>query len=211
MAYTNQEKLGIGFGATGLGAGLAGLFGGNKNPASAGMGYLDQIPGSISPYYQPYIEAGKQAIPKLQGQYDELLNNPGQKLNQMGGSFQYSPGYQFALQQALGGAGHAAAAGGYAGTPMHEQQNMQIASQLGNQDYYNWLGHAQQLYGAGLSGEQGFATQGLNASTSMSDQIAQALAAQSNLAYEGQAAKNAGTSSGWGNLIGGAATLAAFL
>ena len=206
----NSRNAGIGAGAAGIGAGLAGMFQ-NNNPADAGMGYYQQIPGAVSPYYQPYMEAGKQAIPKLQGQYDQLLNNPGQKLNQIGGSFQYSPGYQFALQQALGGAGHAAAAGGYAGTPMHEQQNMQIASQLGNQDYYNWMNHAQQLYGAGLSGEQGFTNQGLTASTSMSDQIAQALAAQADMSYKGQLANTEASGSNWGNIVGGLGTLAAFL
>src|SRR4029077_19140922 len=118
---------------------LDSLFGGKKsNPANAGMPYLNQIPGMTSPYFQPYINAGQEAIPNLQGQYNELLQGPGNKLNQIGQDYQQSPGLQFAIQQALQGAGHAAAAGGMAGSPQHEQQNMQLASHLADQDYYNW-------------------------------------------------------------------------
>jgi hypothetical protein len=190
---------------------LSGLFGGNKNPADAANKYISQIPGQTSQYFDPYINAGKNALPILQGQYGDLLNNPGGKVNQIGGSFQQSPGFQFALQQALQGAGHAAAAGGMAGSPQHEQQNMGIATQLGNQDYYNYLDKALGLYNQGLSGEQGMAGMGLTAGTSQADMIAQALAQQGNNAFRGQQDKNARNNSFWngvGNL--GGAALGAF-
>ncbi len=190
------------------GAGLGSLFSNFQNPAEGASDIIGQIPGRISPYYQPYMNAGQQMLPQLQQQYGGLMNDPGGRLNQIGQGFHQSPGFKFALDQALQGAGHAAAAGGMAGTPQHEYQNMEIASQLGNQDYYNWLGGATGLYGAGLQGGNNLAHMGYDASNSMASQIAQAMAAQAKLEYEGQNAENQHSGGGWGSLLGGRGTVA---
>lgn len=212
MALTReqlQQMLGRGAGAGALGTGIAGLFGKGTNPADKANQYISQIPGQTSQYFNPFFEAGKSQIGGLQDQYGGLLNNPGGKLNEIGSNYQQSPGFQFALQQALKGSGNAAAAGGMAGSPQHEQQNMGIASGLASQDYNNWLQQATGLYGQGLSGSQNMMNAGQQAGQSQADMIAQALAQQGNYAYEGQAAKNA--SNPWGNIFGGAGLLAAFL
>ena len=211
MAYTNMQKMGAGIGAGGVLSGIAGLFNKGRNPADVANQYISQIPGQTSQYFQPYMDAGKNALGTLQGQYGDLLNNPGGKLNQIGGNFQQSPGFQFALKQALQGAGHAAAAGGMAGSPQHEQQNMGLATDLANQDYYNWLGQATGLYGQGLQGEQGLAQMGQQSSQNMADMIAQALAQQGNYAYEGQAGRNTANNSLWSNIGSGLGMLGAFL
>lgn len=184
---------------------------GREDPSKDAMEYLHRIPGDISKYYDPYINAGTQSLPILQNQFNELLNSPGGMVNRIGQGFQQSPGFKFALNQALQGAGHAAAAGGMAGSPMHEQQNMEIATQLGNQDYYNWLNKSLGLYGMGLEGERGLAAGGLQAGSSMADQIAQMLAAKAKLSYESALQENQATSGNIGNLLQGVGTLAAFL
>ncbi len=189
---------------------LSNQLGGGKNPADAAMPYLNQIPGQTQQYYQPYFEAGKGTLPNLQGQYDQLLNNPGGKLNQMGQDFQQSPGFKYALQQALQGAGHAAAAGGMAGSPQHEQQNMGIANDMANQDYYNWLNHATGLYGQGLQGEQGLAGMGQQAGQNMGDMIGQTLSQQGNLAFQGQRQQNQTQNDLFSSVFKGAGSLAAF-
>ena len=181
-----------------------------KNPADAASQYYNQIPGQTNQYYQPYFEAGKNQLPGLTEQYGQLMNDPGGKLNQIGGGFQQSPGFKFALEQALGGSGHAAAAGGMAGSPQHEQQNMELATQLGNQDYYNWLQQATGLYGQGLTGAQGMANQGQQAGQSQADMIAQALAQQGNLSYAGQQNKNQNNANIWGGIGKGIGALSAF-
>lgn len=152
--------------------------------------YLQQIPGQITPYYQPYMDAGSGAMSTLQGQYSDLINDPGGKYNQIGESFHQSPGFDWQMQQALQGANHAAAAGGMAGSPEHEQQNEQVANNLANQDYYNYMQGATGMYNKGLEGEQGLMHQGYNATQSLTDQIAQELSAQSALAYKQNASKN---------------------
>jgi hypothetical protein len=204
--YSDIQRLGLGAGFAGLGGALGSLFG-REDPTKESMEYLHQIPGAISPYFDPYINAGKGAIPTLQGQYGSILENPGGKLNDIGSHYQQSPGFKFALQQALQGSGNAAAAGGMAGSPQHQQQNMQLATDIANQDYYNWLGKATGLYGAGLQGEQGIYQGGLTAGTSMSDQIAQMLAQKANLAYAGAANQN----QGFGNALGNIGAIASFL
>src|ERR1700751_3520310 len=107
---------------------------GYTNPADKAMPYLDQIPDTIKPYYQPYIDAGQQSLSSLMGQYNTLLSNPGAIMNMAGGGFQQSPGYQFQMNQAINAANNAAASGGMAGTPYHQQNAAGMASNLANQD-----------------------------------------------------------------------------
>ncbi len=184
--------------------------GGYKNPADNAMPYLDQIPGQTQQYHQPWFNAGKNSLPILQDQYSSLLGDPGGKMNQIGKSFQQSPGFQFAMNQALQGGNNAAAAGGMAGSPQHQQQNMQLATDLGNQEYNNWLKNALGMYGEGLHGQQDMAHMGQQAGQSMSDIMAQTLAQQANLAYTGQQNQNQANSSMWGNIGKGIGALSAF-
>jgi hypothetical protein len=188
---------------------LSNIFGGggNKNPANAGMSYLNQIPGQTSQYMQPYYQAGVGALPGLQEQYANLLNDPGAFMNKIGESYQQSPGFQSAMEQALAAGNHASAAGGMAGTPADQFQQMQMATNLSNQDYNNWLSKTIGLYGQGLSGEQGMAGMGQQAGQELANMIAQTLAQQGNMAFRGQQEKNSMNNSWLGGLgrIGGAA------
>lgn len=214
-AYSDSQynRTMAGIGAGNLVSGIAGLFGGGgKNPADVANKYINQIPGKTGKYFDPYIDTGGKALGKTYDEYGNLIEDPGGRLNEIGGSFQQSPGFKFALQQALQGAGHAAAAGGMAGSPAHEQQNMQLATDLANQDYYNWLGQATGLYGKGLEGLSGISQMGLQAGTSQADMIAQALAQQAQYAYEGEKAKNEAKGKTWSNIGAGIGGLAsAFL
>ena len=187
--------------------GMFDSFFGTSDPSKGVGKILGQIPGAISGYYQPYIAAGQGALPQLQQQYGNLLNNPGQMVNNIGSNYHQSPGFQFALQQALQGSGHAAAAGGMAGSPEHEQMNEQMATGMADQDYNQWLQNAMGMYGQGLSGEQGLASGGLTAGNAMAQQVAQELAAQAQLKYAGQASQNQQTGGLWGGLAGAAGTI----
>ncbi len=209
--------------------------GGKSNPSDSAMPYFNQIPGQANkylepyntagtnalPHYDTYINAGGQSIPILQNEYTGLINNPGGKLNDIGSKFHESPGFKFALEQALGKSGRKEAAGGMFGSPEHEQYNMELATQLANQDYYNWLNQAQGLYGKGIEGEQGLYTGGLNAlnnvtstgaqaGNNMANNVAQALAKQGELSFRGKQDNNSQRNSLLSGLGRGALTLAAF-
>lgn len=174
------------------------------NPANPAMPYENQALNDMPGYYQPYRQAGQSMISPLMKQYSNLMSNPGGMINQMGKSFHQSPGFQFALHQALMGANNASAAGGMAGSPMAQQQNMQIGSQMGNQDYYNWLQQAQDMYGAGLNGAQGMENQGYDASNSLAQNMSDILNNQAMLQYAGQADQNQETGSLIGDFFKGA-------
>lgn len=185
------------------------------NPADSAMPYFNKIPGTISPYYQPYIGAGNQAISSLMQQYNNLLGgganlqsfygnlmqNPGGMLNQIGQNFQQSPGFNFQVNQATNAANNVASAGGMAGSPAEQQSLATTVNGLANQDYYNWLNNAQNLmgqglqgasnlYGMGLSGMDDLGKLGFNASNELATSLGNTLGSQGQLAYSGQANQN---------------------
>lgn len=182
---------------------ILGLLGANnayQNPASAGNPFLEQIRGQITPYYQPYINAGLGALGNLQGQYGQLLNDPGGKLNQIGQGFQQSPGFQFSVDQATNAANNAAAAGGTAGSPASQQGLAKTITGYANQDYNNWLGQATGLYGRGLQGEEGINQMGYNASDQLAQSIMSQLMSQAQMAYMGAGSANAQSGGMWGGI-----------
>ncbi len=181
-----------------------------KNPAHEAGNTISQIPGQTRPYYQPFFEAGTRAIPKLENEYSSLLSNPGDRINKIGESFHESPGFKFALQQALNSVNRGAARGGMFGSPEHNQHSMEIATQLGNQDYYHWLDPTLNLYNSGLHGEEGFAGRGQEAGSNMASMIAQALAQKGAYEYSGQASQNQNRGSLISNIAKGAGALSAF-
>ncbi len=189
----------------GLGQALGGALGLGfmQNPSDAANPYFDQMEGRISPYLNPYIQAGTNALSTLQTQFGNLLNNPGQMFNNMGQNFQQSPGYNWQLNQGLGAANQAASAGGMLGSPMHQQQAQTVAQGLANQDYYNWMNQVQGMYGQGLQGMQGIQNNGLTASTTMANAIMNQLLAQAKMAGEGVKQTNENKGSGMGSIIGG--------
>lgn len=189
---------------------LSNLFGGGSNPANAAMPYLNQIPGQTNQYLDPFFQAGRGALNPLQGEYAKLLGDPGAWMNKIGESYQQSPGFKAAMEQALTAGNHASAAGGMAGTPQSQFEQMKMATDLTDQDYGNWMNKALGLYGQGLSGEQGMAGMGQQAGQSLADMIAQTLAQQANLSFNGQQQQNQNKSDMWGNVFKGAGSLAAF-
>jgi hypothetical protein len=198
--------------------GLAGMFD-MPNAADSGMPYLNQM----SQYFQPYSQAGQNALPQLQqqygmllgnganlqSQYNKMMSNPGAVMNGIGAGFQQSPGYQFQTQQAEQAANHASAAGGMLGSPQQQQQIAGTVNNLANQDYYNYLNHglglysqglqgATNMYGMGLQGMGDMAHMGLSAGEDMGS----GLMTQANLAYAGQADQNQAQRGMFGNMMG---------
>lgn len=186
---------GAAFGPWGAAAGgvaggvLGGLSGGGgdaqKKAQKRAMGYLDQIPDTIKPYYDPYINAGKSALPGYQDMMHQLMTNPNEFLSKMGASYQESPGYQWNKKEAEGGIGNAAAAGGMAGSPQHEQQNAEMVSGLASKDYNDYMNRIMQSLGIGASGTQGLINTGASMSGDLATNLANVLNSKSNLAYGG--------------------------
>lgn len=160
------------------------------NPADAAMPYLEEIPGTITPYYQPYIDSGNQALQTLMQQYMALIQNPGSTMNNMGSGYQQSPGYQYDMNAAMNASNSAAAAGGMLGTDAHQTQSATMAADIANQDYWNYMNHVLGLYGQGMSGMQGINQMGYGASNELAQSLANVLMTQGGLAYAGQNNQN---------------------
>lgn len=216
-SFGNTNWMGL-LGSTGSQfGGMWGGQGGNtqKAASNAAMPYLDKIGQNIPQYFQPYMDSGKWALPQLQQQDEQLVNNPGGMVNKMGAGFQQSPGYQFQVDQATGAANRAASAGGMLGTPSEQQSIAGTVNGLANQDYYNYLNHAQGMYGMGLQGMGDMAHQGLSATNNMTDDLMTQYLSQANDAYAGAAGGGgSGGGSKWGNAgqgaLSGAGTGASF-
>jgi hypothetical protein len=187
----------------GMGQGL-------PNPADAAMGYFDQVPGTIKPYYDPYIQAGQKSLGSLMGQYNNLINDPGSVMSSLGKGFKEDPGYQYMQREGQNSAMNAAAAGGYAGTAQHQKNAANISSNLANQGYQNYLGNALGLYGKGLSGQEGINQMGYNASDSLASSLAANLMNQGQLAYKGAESQNNAKGGIAKNLLGVAGSVFGF-
>ena len=188
------------------------LFGGHKsNPANSALPYINNIPGQTAPMFQPYMNAGQNALTILQNQYKDLLGDPSKKIKQIGAGYKESPGLNFAIQKALGSLDRQNIANGMGGSPMNREQDIETATGYANQDYNNYMQNALGLYGKGLTGEQGFASGGLGASTNMASMIANALAQSGNLTYAGQQNQNNARNSLIGGIGSGLGTLSAFI
>lgn len=167
---------------------LSSLFGGGKsNPANAAMPYLNKIPGVGEKYYNPYIEQGQQAGGMLSEQFQKLMSDPTGFINQLQSQYKPSEGYQFKRGELEKGLGAAAAAGGLAGTPYHQQEYGQMADKLLSEDMQQYLQNALGVYGTGLQGEQDFYNKGFQASGSLADMLAGNLNQQGGLAFQGSA------------------------
>jgi hypothetical protein len=173
-----------------------GLF---SNPAKSAMPYLNQIPGMVGQYFNPYIQAGLVSMPQFQQQAYSAATDPGALLNQIAGGYQKSPGFDFAKNQAMDAMTRSAAAGGMAGSMQNQQQNAQLATQLANQDFNNYMKNALGVYGTGFGGLEDIMKGGQTASQNAAGLLGSNLMNQGNLAYSGQANQN----QMWGNLLGG--------
>ena len=179
-----------------------------KNPADDAMKYLEQIPGEVKPYYDPYINAGGSSLDQLMQQYNMLVNNPGNLMSSIGEGFTQSPGYQFQYNQGMNAANAAAASGGMLGTPYHQNQAASISSNLANQDFYNYLQTALQQYNAGLKGYEGINSMGYNASNELANTIGNNRLNQANMSYLGTSNQNQANADAFKALLGGGATVA---
>jgi hypothetical protein len=178
-------------------SGIGDLWGANQlgnmnfpNPANGAMGYFNQAIQGLPQYFQPYMQAGQNALPGYQNVLNQLTSNPGQFINQVGQNYQASPGYQFNVQQATNAANRAGAAGGMAGSPQEQQNLAGTVSGLANQDYYNYLSTSLGQFDQGLQGQGNLVGMGYGASKGLGEDIANLLSSQGSLAYAGQANQN---------------------
>lgn len=196
-----MQMLGIGGGLGSAAGGAWNMFNPGKNPATAASNQIGTIPGQVKPYYQPYMDAGAGALKNLQGENTSLLS--GNKQNELGASYKESPGYQFALKQALQAGNNASAAGGSLGTPMSSENAMNTAQGYAAKDYNDYMNRQQGLYNTGYAGTEGLNNQGYNANSDYANTLANTTAKQAEYGYEGQKGQNEGRSNAMNSIFSG--------
>ena len=144
--------------------------------------YLEDARRMMNEQYSPYQQAGQRALPQLENQYAQLLNNPASMQALLGQGFQQDPGYQYQLQEAMNEGNQAASAGGMLGTPGHQKQMMGVAQGLANQGYNDYWNRNQGLFGQGLSGTQGMFNTGFDATNNYAGGMGNLYGSQANLA-----------------------------
>ena len=181
--------------------------GSGTSPQDAASPYLDQIRQDLPGYYQPFIDAGQQALPQLQDQYGQLTSDPGGFMNNLGQGYQQSPGMQYAIDQATTAGNRSASAGGMLGTPAAAMAVAEQAQGIGQQDYNNWMNNAMGLYGQGQQGLQNLYGTGFQASTGLGGNLANLGMTEANMAYQGQSAENQAQNNALGGIMGGLGSL----
>lgn len=208
--FMTNNPIASSFALGGLGSMLGGMLGGDyTNPAEAAEPYLQQAQKQLPQYYQPYMDASKQALPQLQGAYGRMMD-PNSFIQQIGSGYQASPGYDWMKNQGLMAANNAASAGGMLGTPQHQQQAATMVTGLANQDFYNYLQKALGTYGQGVAGQEGLYGAGLGASIGLGENLSSLLGSQAQLAYEGQQAENAHSGGQAGGMLGAVGSMLPF-
>lgn len=192
---------------------LSHAFGGNKNPANSANKYLNQIPGTMQPYFQPYINQGQEAGQKLSSQYDLMTQNPGEFYANLGKDYKTSPGYAATLREALAGANNAAALGGGGGLGSygHEELAAGAAGDVANKDYEEYINHIMKMFGEGQAGQQKMQQQGFDASQRYGENLGNVLGQQGQYAFGGQAGQNANSGQNWSNLFSTLGNLLPFM
>jgi len=193
-----------------VGGALGSLFGGQEPDYSGVESQLEQIPGTISPYFQPYIQAGEESLGGLQQQLTGLLQDPGALMQALGAGYRTSPGMQQSMMQATEAANRAAAAGGQLGSPAEQQALAKQIYGMGEQDYGDYLNRVLGLYGTGVSGLSGLTQLGAGMGRGLAEDLAQAGMSRAGLEeakMQAEQQSQAGLMGGLGSLLGAGASL----
>lgn len=194
--------------------GITGLFGGNNDEEEETNKILNQIPGELRKYLEPYIKAGQGALGNLNdvsGEYQKLYQDPNSIISRIGAGYKQSPGYQWRLNQGENAITNAAARGGMAGTAQHQQEAGQLAEDLANQDFNDYMKNALGLFGTGLTGrtgiEQGIFNTGATSAGDLATSLANVLKAKAGLNYQRGSQQNALNSDFLSSILGNAGNI----
>ena len=177
---------------------LSKLFGGHhEDPMKNANQYLDQIPGLGHNTYDPYINEGHDADTKLHGEYDKLMSDPTGFINELMKNFKTSEGYNFEKGQLTKELGNTAASGGFAGTPTDQLNQGQAIQGLLSKDMQQFLENALNVYGKGLTGNEGYSNRGYDSAGKLNDILGTNLNQQGSLAFQDAQTKNSNRNDIW--------------
>jgi len=213
-------SMGSMLGGMGGGAGLGSILGGAlnvfNNPYDQSVdtfnnilsGY-DKYKGEMSSNLNPYMTAGTDAI----GSYQNALNrmaNPTDFMNNIMNQYQQSPWAKFQTDQGIKAGNNAASASGMLGSGAEQKELAQFAQGVSSKDMQQYLQNALGINNQYLGGYGHLMDNGLGANSIYGSFLGNLMSSQANVANsmaQAQAAQGQTENSGWGDMLGGAATI----
>ena len=162
----------------------------HDDPSKAANNYLNQIPGVGHKNYDPFVNEGKTAGGILQGEYGKQLD-PTTFMDQIMQHYNQSAGAKYKTDLLGRGIGSTAAAGGIAGTPEHQREYGQMASDISSEDMQKYFDNTMGIYNNGIKGEQDVYGHGFDATKELTDLLGGTLSSQAGGAYGEAQSKNA--------------------
>jgi hypothetical protein len=169
---------------------LSDFFKGGKNPADAGMPYLNQIAPMEKGYYEPYIQRGNEASKTLTPQFNQMSSDPAGFLEKLMGKYEPSRNYQLQNDEMRKSAGNTAAAGGMRGSLNDISNEARISDTLMGNDMQQWLQNVLGIQTGGMAGLTHESDTGFNATKGLTGDLSNVLGTQAGLAFQGQANQN---------------------
>jgi len=157
--------------------------GDRKDPMKAAQPFMDQIKQG----YQPYAQAGQQAMDTTQPQYQRMAKDPQSMINEILAGYEQSPGAKYQQDRLGQGMANTAAAGGYRGTGYDQAQQGELMQGLMSQDMQQWLQNVTGMQGRGMQGLEQATGRGYNAM----EGIGSVLGQEGGMAAEGANQSNA--------------------
>lgn len=153
---------------SGLGSMLGGLFGHSDRPYDKAMEEYSKYSALARQQQQPFVNAGREAIPRyqewLQGQED-----PTAFINNLMGDYQESPYANYLQQQSMRSGQNAASASGLSGSTPLFQQLQQNSNNISSADMGQWLQNVLGINNQYGQGQQNLITGGQGAANNLSD------------------------------------------
>ncbi len=160
------------------------IFGGGGGKTSED--YINEIPGIGHNAYDPYVTEGRNASGQTNAAYDELMKDPTGFINKLMQNYKTSEGYNFQKNALTSELGNTAAAGGIAGTPLDQMNQGAGVQGLLSKDMQQFLENALGVYGKGLTGKEGVASRGYDASGKLADILGGAANQNANYAFQNE-------------------------
>ena len=156
--------------------------GGGQNPGDAAQGYINQVPATTLQYLQPQMErmnrertedraTSRDAYNRLLSQYNrgtpqewrnddfplqygEMARMPGSVMDSIMSMYTPSRGFQYKQDKMLGAARNSAAAGGFAGTKLNQEQQAEMIRDLLGSDMGEYYNNILDIMTKGAAGEE---------------------------------------------------------
>lgn len=181
--------------------GLTGMARGGKNPAEAGRGYMERIPGYGREAYEPFIGEGRKAYESLSPEYLKYLKEAPGSVSADIESYEPSGYYQKLLPHLQAAMEGAAIQGGYVGTPYDEERRADMVRSLMGQDIGEYLDRLERRRTFGATGLEAATGRGFHSAGSMADFLGTSDLNRANMEVAGKSQQQANKNAFMGDLI----------